>query len=214
MAAIAAWLAVLSLSALWVRRCWDAQREWSRKLIHIGAGAVAPLAWWLGIEAAVAVPAAGVVTLMAALNHRMRVLPAIEDIDRASYGTVAYGASITLLLWLYWPVQPSAVTAGVLVMALGDGLAGLVGPAVPSLSWHLWKQRKSLAGTGAMAAASLVVLVGLRAFCLDQGLPTPGLPALVGITAAAVSLEQVAVLGIDNFTVPMAVGCLWNSLAH
>jgi phytol kinase len=99
-------------------------------------------------------------------------------------------------------------------MACGDGLAGLVGPAVPSFSWTLWKQRKSLAGTLAMAAASLVVLLGLRVLALDQGLTAPSIPALLAITAAAVGLEQVAVLGIDNFTVPVAVGFLWSSLAH
>lgn len=214
MAAIAAWLGLLALTALWVRRTWSGQREWSRKLVHIGAGAVVPLAWWFEIRAGIAIPAAGMVTLLAALNHRVRVLPAIEDIDRQSYGTVAYGASITTLLLLYWPSQPSSVAAGVMVMACGDGLAGLVGPAVPSFSWTLWKQRKSLAGTLAMAAASLVVLLGLRVLALDQGLPAPSLPALLAITAAAVGLEQVAVLGVDNFTVPVAVGFLWSSLAH
>ncbi len=214
MAAIAAWLGLLALTALWVRRTWSGQREWSRKLVHIGAGAVVPLAWWFEIRAGIAIPAAGLVTLLAALNHRVRVLPAIEDIDRQSYGTVAYGASITTLLSLYWPSQPPSVAAGVLVMACGDGLAGLVGPAVPSFSWTLWKQRKSLAGTLAMAAASLVVLLGLRVLALDQGLTAPSIPALLAITAAAVGLEQVAVLGIDNFTVPVAVGFLWSSLAH
>jgi phytol kinase len=214
MAAIAAWLGLLALTALWVRRTWSGQREWSRKLVHIGAGAVVPLAWWFEISAGIAIPAAGLVTLLAALNHRVRVLPAIEDIDRQSYGTVAYGASITTLLSLYWPSQPPSVAAGVLVMACGDGLAGLVGPAVPSFSWTLWKQRKSLAGTLAMAAASLVVLLGLRVLALDQGLTAPSIPALLAITAAAVGLEQVAVLGIDNFTVPVAVGFLWSSLAH
>jgi phytol kinase len=214
LAAIAGWLTFLALAALWVRRRWSGQREWSRKLVHMGAGAVVPLAWWFQIPLALALPAAGVVTLLAVLNHRVRVLPAIEDIDRPSYGTVAYGASITTLLWLYWPSQPASVTAGVLVMAFGDGLAGLVGPVVPSFSWSLWKQRKSLAGTLAMAAASLVVLLGLRALALDLSVPAPTLPALLVITAAAVSLEQVAVLGLDNFTVPVAVGCLWSTLAH
>ena len=37
---------------------------------------------------------------------------------------------ITLLLALFWPAQPQAVVAGVLVMALGDGFAGLLGPLI------------------------------------------------------------------------------------
>lgn len=213
-AAVAVWLSLLALLALAVRRRWNGQREWSRKLVHIGTGAVVPIAWAFGISQAIAVPAAGAITVLAALNHRIRVLPAIEDVDRRSYGTIAYGASITALLWLYWPGQPAAVCAGVLVMALGDGLAGLLGPLVPSWSWSIWQQRKSVLGTGAMAAASLVVLLGLGAVAAAQGRPAPPPWALLAITAAAVLLEQGAVLGIDNFTVPVAVGWLWSSLAR
>lgn len=213
-AAVAAWLTLLALAALAVRRRWNGQREWSRKLVHIGTGAVVPIAWAFGISQAIAVPAAGTITVLAALNHRIRVIPAIEDVDRHSYGTIAYGASITVLLWLYWPQQPAAVAAGVLVMALGDGLAGLLGPLVPSFSWSIWQQRKSVVGTGAMAAASLLVLLILRAVALAQGMPAPPVAALVAITTSAVLLEQLAVVGLDNFTVPVAVGWLWSTLAR
>ncbi|MFM7548416.1 MAG: dolichol kinase [Cyanobacteriota bacterium] len=213
-AAVVAWLSLLAVIALAVRHRWNGQREWSRKLVHIGTGAVVPIAWMFGISQAIAVPAAGAVTVLAALNHRIRVIPAIEDVDRHSYGTIAYGASITALLWLYWPQQPAAVAAGVLVMALGDGLAGLLGPLVPSFSWSICQQRKSLMGTGAMAVASLAVLLTLRAVALAQALAAPSPVALLAVAVAAVLLEQGAVLGLDNFTVPVAVGWLWSTLAH
>lgn len=213
-ASVAAWLSLLAVLALAVRRRWNGQREWSRKLVHIGTGAVVPIAWAFGISQTIAVPAAGAITVLAALNHRIRVLPAIEDVDRRSYGTIAYGASITMLLWLYWPAQPVAVCAGVLVMALGDGLAGLIGPLVSSWSWSVWGQRKSVLGTGAMATASLVVLFALQVVAKAQGLAAPPALVLLAITAAAVLLEQCAVLGLDNFTVPVAVGWLWSSLAR
>ena len=213
-AAVAAWLSLLAVAALAVRQRWNGQREWSRKLVHIGTGAVVPIAWVFGISQAIAVPAAGTITVLAALNHRIRVIPAIEDVDRHSYGTIAYGASITALLWIYWPQQPAAVAAGVLVMAFGDGLAGLLGPLVPSFSWNIWRQRKSVVGTGAMALASLLVLLSLRAIALSQGMAAPPAEALLAITAAAVLLEQCAVIGLDNFTVPMTVGWLWSTLAR
>ena len=212
-AAVAGWLTLLAALALEVRRRWQGRREWSRKLVHIGTGAVLPIAWLFGIDQAIALPAAALVTLLAALNHRVGVLPAIEDIDRHSYGTIAYGASITLLLWLYWPQQPAAATAGVLVMALGDGLAGLLGPWIPSTSWRVCGQRKSLVGTSAMAGASLALLLLLRAVALVQQLPAPTPWALVAVAAVAVLLEQWSLLGIDNLTVPLAVGGLWSLLS-
>ncbi|MCS5699622.1 dolichol kinase [Cyanobium sp. FGCU-52] len=208
-AAVGSWLAALSLLALWVRDRWPHHREWSRKLVHIGTGPVVLIAWWLGIDRAIAVPAAAGVTLIAALNHRFRLLPAVEDVDRHSYGTVAYGTSFTLLLWIWWPARPDAVAAGVLVMAIGDGLAGLLGPTVPSPSWSVLGERRSLAGTATMGIAGLAALA---ATALLPGSQPPAAAALLLVAAAATALEQVPLLGIDNLTVPLAVAWLWTAL--
>ena len=212
-AAVAGWLTLLAIAAREVRRRWNGQREWSRKLVHIGTGAVVPIAWVCGIDRLIAVPAAGAITLVAAFNHRFRLLPAIEDVGRTSYGTIAYGASITLLLLLFWPEHPAAVAAGVLVMAVGDGLAGLLGPLLASPSWRIWGQRKSIVGTGAMALASLAMLLLVRQLAVAADLPHPGPVALLAIATLAVALEQVAVMGLDNFTVPLATGWLWQQLS-
>jgi len=110
--AVALWLAAVVAAALGVRWLWPQQREWSRKLLHIGTGPVVLIAWALGIDRWIALPAAALVTLITALNHRFRLLPAIEDVGRASYGTVAYGAAITLLFGLFWPLHADAVAAG------------------------------------------------------------------------------------------------------
>lgn len=205
-AAVALWLSLLSLLAMLIRQRWNGQGEWSRKLVHIGGGAVVPLAWLFGIDRWIALLAAAAITLLAFLNHRRRLLPAIEDVGRASYGTVAYGASITLLLLLFWPQRADAVCAGVLVMALGDGLAGLVGPRIPSPSWRVLGERRSLAGTATMALASLAVLAGLAALAPPPG---PGWPLLVLLALLATALEQIALLGMDNLTVPLAVALAW-----
>jgi phytol kinase len=203
---VAGWLTVLATLAKVVQTRWPAQQEWSRKLVHIGAGPVVLLAWGCGIPKAIALPAAGVVTLLAALNHRLRLLPGIEDIDRHSYGTIAYGASITLLFWLLWPGSPQPVAAGVLAMAFGDGLAGLVGPVVASPRWQVWGQTRSLAGTAVMGGMTALVLLVVA---LLHPATAPPLWALLLIAAAATILEQWATAGVDNLTVPLAVAGLW-----
>jgi phytol kinase len=207
---VAAWLVLLALAALALRRRWPEQREWSRKLVHIGTGAVLPLAWACGIERWLAVPAAALVTLAALLNHRLRLLPAIEDVGRPSYGTVAYGAAITVLLVLYWPTSPQVVTAAVLVMALGDGLAGLVGARFASPRWQVWGQTKSLLGTVTMVVVSLLVLALMVPISAALGLPAPDLAILPWLALVAAALEQVALLGLDNLTVPLGVALLWQ----
>lgn len=205
-ALVTGWLTVLAVLASLVKRKWPNQQESSRKLVHIGTGPVVLIAWACAIDRSIAVPVAGVVTLLAALNHRLRILPGIEDINRHSYGTIAYGASITLLFWLFWPSRPEPVVAGVLTMALGDGLAGLVGPLVSSPRWQVLGQTRSLVGTAVMGVTTAMVLLVLA---LVQPGSAPPLWALLTMAAVATGVEQWASAGIDNLTVPLAVAGMW-----
>ena len=209
-AAVLAWLAAVLLTALAVRRRWPQQKEWSRKVVHIGTGAVVLLAWAFAIPRGLALGAAALVTLGTALNHRFRLLPAVEDVGRHSYGTIAYGASITILLALFWPQQPLPVAAGVLVMACGDGLAGLVGPQIQSPRWQIFGQTKSLAGTATMALTSWLVLALLIGVAQGMGAAAPSLVAAVAIAIAATGLEQLSGFGFDNLSVPLATAYLWQ----
>ena len=64
-----------------------------------------------------------------------------------------------------------------------------------------------------MAAGSLAMLLLVRQLAIAAGLPHPELPALLAISSTAVVLEQLAVGGLDNFTVPLAAGWLWQRLS-
>ena len=174
--------------------------------MHIGTGPIVVLAWWRAIPASIAVTVALTVTVITAVNHRLQLLPAVEDIDRNSYGTVAYGLAISLLLLLFWPDQAVAVCAGVLVMAFADGLAGLVGRGMTSPSWTVWQQQKSVAGTVTMGLVTALVLLLLVLISQSPLRPL----RLIAVCALAVGLEQLGRWGIDNLSVPMAVGLSWT----
>ena len=194
--------------AVLCRRLRQNQRELSRKIVHIGTGAVVPLAWFFEIPFVVALPVAAVITVVTTINHQWRFIPAVEDVDRNSYGTIAYGIAITTLLLLFWPTRADAVSAGVLVMALGDGLAGLIGRNVASPKWVLFGQTKSSVGTMTMAVVSGLVLIGLARW---SGADL-SLPAALGMVAMATGLEQLSWSGLDNLSVPLSVGVLWSQL--
>ena len=206
--AILLWMAMVVAGAVLCRRLRPNQRELSRKIVHIGTGAVVPLAWFFEIPFVVALPVAAVITVVTTINHQWRFIPAVEDVDRNSYGTIAYGIAITMLLLLFWPTRADAVSAGVLVMALGDGLAGLVGRNVVSPKWVLFGQTKSSVGTMTMAVVSGLVLIGLARW---SGADL-SLPAALGMVAIATGLEQLSWSGLDNLSVPLSVGVLWSQL--
>ena len=206
--AILIWMAMVIAGAVLCRRLRPNQRELSRKIVHIGTGAVVPLAWFFEIPFVVALPVAAVITVVTTINHQWRFIPAVEDVDRNSYGTIAYGIAITTLLLLFWPTRADAVSAGVLVMALGDGLAGLIGRNVASPKWVLFGQTKSSVGTMTMAVVSGLVLIGLARW---SGADL-SLPATLGMVAMATGLEQLSWSGLDNLSVPLSVGVLWSQL--
>jgi phytol kinase len=95
-------------------------------------------------------------------------------------------------------------------MAFGDGLAGLLGPLIPSPSWRVFGERRSLVGTAAMAGGSLAALAGVAALAPQASPAAWGLPL---IALAATALEQVAWQGVDNLSVPLLVAVLWRLLS-
>ena len=201
-------MATVLLTAVAVRQQWPTERELSRKIIHIGTGFIIPIAWFCNLSASLVISLSAGITLLTAINRHWRIIPAVEDIDRNSYGTVAYGVSITLLLILFWPDRADAVTAGVLVMALGDGFAGLIGRRLDSARWTLMDQTKSLIGTSVMAGISCLVLTMLSFYSGTAVEPL----RLVSMTIIAVILEQFSFFGIDNLTVPIVISILWSQL--
>ena len=204
------WISIIILVSIACRKLFPAQQELSRKIVHIGAGPIIPLAWALNVPKTIAIPVASFVTIGLLINHWLHLVPAIEGIDRRSYGTIAYGLSITYLLVFLWPDHADAVSAGVLVMAFGDGLAGLIGRQVKSQEWMVFGQRKSAAGTATMTCASLAIFL-----CIAHVSALSINPLLFfAIAILGTILEQVSPLGIDNLTVPIGVGYGWLFLIN
>ncbi len=155
------------------------------------------------------IPVATVITIALLINQRLKILPIFEEIERKSYGTFAYGLSITILLILFWPTEAAAVCAGILVMSFGDGLAGLIGPQIQSPSWKVFGQRKSIAGTLSMVITGAIILLLINTL---SGAHLHPLEISI-ITLIAVCLEQIGPWGIDNLSVPIVVAWTWSFLS-
>tara|TARA_B100000700_G_scaffold321849_1_gene421989 strand:- start:241 stop:894 length:654 start_codon:yes stop_codon:yes gene_type:complete len=202
---VVGWLAIVFAISFICKNKFPKKKELPRKIVHIGTGPIIPLVWWLEISKELAIGIATAITIALFINHQIRLVPSLEDIPRKSYGTIAYGLSITLLILFFWPQQASAVIAGVLVMAFGDGLAGLIGREVNSLTWKVLGQKKSLVGTLTMGLISCIVLLSITIITGQSFQPIK----ILSISALAVLLEQISIGGIDNLTVPIGVALCW-----
>ena len=201
---IVLWITTILLISFLCKKYFPKKEELSRKIIHIGTGPVILLAWFFDIPKNIAVLSALFITIALGVNYQYRLLPAIEDIERKSFGTIAYGISITLLLLLFWPRYASYVSIGVLSMAFGDGLAGLIGRSIQSPTWLVLGQTKSIAGTltmGTVVALTTTVITSINNLAIQP-------LEIIVISLTATLLEQISPFGIDNITVPIGVTCI------
>jgi phytol kinase len=199
---VAAWLGLVGGVAEGLRRTARLDTEITRKIVHIGAGHVILLAWWLHTPAWMGIAASAVASVVALLSYRLPLLPGINGVGRNSVGTFFYAVSIGVLTAVFWPLGlPQYAALGILVMTWGDGLAALVGQNFGRHPYKLFGNQKSWEGSLAMATASLVV--GLLVLGLTAGFtPAVGLTAVV-VAIVATLLETLSFYGLDNLTVPL-----------
>ena len=182
-------------------------KELLRKIIHIGVGPLIPIAKFLEINQNLAQYMAALVSILVLINYVYRLFPIIEDIDRKSFGTLFYCLSLFILITFFWDKDPLSLFAGVFIMTLGDGLAGLLGKNLKSKTWIIFNQKKSLIGTTTMFLVSLIITGSLAYFGnheISFFLPL--------IALLATTVEQFSIAGIDNLFVPIISAIAFNLL--
>ncbi len=202
---IAGWISITLLSSIFSKRFLPNKVELSRKIVHIGTGPIILFAWWFELSKIVTVIAAGLITLGLIINYQLRLVPSIEDISRKSYGTIAYGTSITILMLLFWPKYASGISLGILSMAFGDGFAGLLGPSINSPTWRILGQKKSLVGTCTVLIIVAIITIIISSLSGSDLRPIQ----ILFLSLIATVLEQFSPWGIDNITVPLGVTYTW-----
>lgn len=92
-------------------------------------------------------------------------------------------------------------------MTFGDGLAGLIGRNFNSRNWLVFNQKKSLYGTLTMFFISLIIV---NYFGGRSNINSNINYFVIAITATI--LEQLSMIGIDNFIVPIISSISFNIL--
>ncbi len=222
---VAAVLLLLAVSEA-LRRALHLRAEFSRKMVHIGTGFIVFFApHW--ITHGGPVMALGVLfTFVNLLAYRRHWLEAVHRNTRNSHGTAYYPFALFLLASVAWNDHVPLVIAGMLVMALGDGLAGIAGELLPRpVVYRLTSSEKSLEGSLVMFLGSFAaLLLTWLGFSNYDGfvrfIAAHGVPMLVACFAAvalfATAWEAVSSRGTDNLTVPVMTAfalalCLWPS---
>ena len=206
-ALIGIYIVFIFLISKLLKNFYPNNQELLRKIIHIGMGPLIPLAKYLEIEQSAAQYFAGGISILILINYIYKLFPIIEDIDRQSFGTFFYCFSLLILISLFWEQDPLSLTAGFFIMTFGDGLAGLIGKNFKSKSWKIFNQKKSIIGTTTMFLISFLVvsILGYKNN-LDFNY------YYFWIALLATVLEQISIIGIDNFSVPIVTSTVFHLL--
>jgi len=146
------------------------------------------------------------------ISYRYNVFSAMERKgDYGDLGTVYFPISLLMLAAVsFGGLEPHFGGLGILIMGYGDGLAAVIGQSYGKRTYVTGNTKKSVEGSLAMFAASLVVALVFFSFY-----PPPSvLVAALTIATAATLLEGGSPRGLDNLTVPLGVSLLYYLLFY
>jgi len=198
-------LLLVMAAAEFVRKSHPSRQEVTRKLVHMATGMLVA-AGCLGLQSNW--PLAAISLFFVGFNIlalRYGWLSGMHDTLRPTLGTVFYpSAFLVLLLWL-WDDYRGVIIIAMLIMAVGDAAAALVGRRMrrPQV-YRLGAEAKTLQGSITMFLASLAI--ALFGLCFLLSLPhSCWRLALMAVAAAlvATACESLSFSGSDNLTVPL-----------
>ncbi|MGQ9851273.1 MAG: diacylglycerol/polyprenol kinase family protein [Aggregatilineaceae bacterium] len=203
-----------------IRRWRGYPQDFTRKIVHIGAGmwvfGVLALfdTWYIGI-----IPFASFIVINYIL-WRYKVLQAMDAPD-SSPGTVYFALSITLLFLAFWrtgsPEDKGYIAAaGTMAMTWGDSMAAIIGKRFGRHHYNVAGGTRSWEGSAAMLIASAIAmfltLVLVPGSALGPLAPTlaSGVALAATLTGALVATvaEAFSPSGTDNLSVPLLAGAV------
>jgi phytol kinase len=198
----AIFISLLVAAELW-RRLGHPKPEWTRKLVHIGGG-VACLFFPFLVQSpwvvlALALPLTGIFVL----GGKLGFLQSLHGVGRKSRGAEYYPLSVFLTFvltqgrpWLYLPA--------VLVLAMADAFAALIGSRYGVVRYEVEDETKSLEGSLVFLVIAFLAIHLPVLLLTDLPRPVCVLAALL-VAALVTGFEAISLQGADNLFVPLAV---------
>ncbi|MGY8781261.1 MAG: DUF92 domain-containing protein [Fidelibacterota bacterium] len=127
--------------------------------------------------------------------------------SRKSYGTVYFPFAILLLSYFWWD-KPISFILTILVLAIADPIAAIIG-AKGEIIYFPWRDQKSRRGSLAMFGSTfIIILLGTdflgRIYGASFFIPFPIIIGLSIFTAFSAALaESISFRGTDNLSVPL-----------
>jgi phytol kinase len=196
---IAIFVLLVATEILW--RSGKLHVETSRKIVHIGTGAI--IAFWPYFLDWTAIQLLSLAMLAAIfVSYRYHILKSIHSIKRLTIGEILYPAGIGLCALL--EPAPWVFMLAILHLTLADGLAAIIGIKYGKhTSYNVMSHGKSLAGSFTFFLTSFLIFTIGSLLIPDNALPMM-IFGFLGAAAILTFVENVSWYGLDDITVPIS----------
>lgn len=189
--------------------------EYTRKLVHVGTGLLTMLFpimlgnHWLVLFLC------GSFALIILASLRYHFLQSVNGIDRKSHGSIAYPIAVYGCFWVYDYYKSRGLGAHhpslyfylpILILALCDPIAALMGKAFPKGQYTIGKDAKTVMGSMAFFVTAALISGCLLVFFASGDVKFPSIISFsLMIALMATAAESLSGKGLDNLTIPATV---------
>ncbi len=202
-------LAIFVTAEIWRRR-WKADPELTRKTVHLLGGVACILFPFLIQSTWVVFSLAAVFTAVLAWGAKTSQIKSLTDVKRVSWGSECYPTAIFLVylvardqLWLY--------SSSLLVLAVADAFAALIGTRYGTLLYEIEDSKKSLEGSLVFLIIAFLSIHLPTLLLADFPRSTTVLSAFL-VALLVTGFEAVSLRGWDNLFVPVGVALILGRL--
>lgn len=188
-----------------VYHVFKSKAEVSRKLVHSGSGIIGLFLPTLVENHWIILALCLLFTSILYLSLKFNFLKSINAVNRSSTGSILFPV-VLYLCYLQYTVSQNLLFyyAPILVLAISDPLAALLGKKWPFGEYKIGSYPKSLMGSGAFLVSAFATLFLLTSNL--TGYPGSTILLWVGIIAIVATItEAISINGFDNVTVPLVV---------
>jgi dolichol kinase len=197
------------IAELW-RRFGNPKPEHTRKLVHLGGGIACLFFPFLVQSPWVVLALALPLTLLFVAGGRFGFLKSLHGVARRSRGAEYYPLSV-FLVFLMTPGRPWLYLAAVLVLAVGDAFAALIGSRYGVIRYEVEDEQKSLEGSLVFLVIAFLAIHLPTLLLTDLPRPVCVLAALL-VAALVTGFEAISLEGADNLFIPLAVAVILGKI--
>ena len=198
-----AYLGIFSIGEIW-RLWWRPSVEVTRKFVHLASGIIAiPLPWIIESPLTVALLCIGFMVLMT-VSRRRGLLPSVQSVTRQSRGDIYFPLAILLTFFIaHHTQQPAYYAIALLVLAVADSSAALIGLNYGRKRFLVQQEAKSIEGCGLFFLTTFTIVhIGLS--LLTELEPAAAILSALYVALLVTCVESLCLSGTDNLFIPLS----------